>query len=265
MNVNDPNKNYQSVESVVVNKASFIAEMRDYGVGPTLVLILTRGNSRAFDYGLARFIQLLREREIPVFVSVAGVEISLEQFESAGTWGVRKSQTVQNPQGKYNAAADLKRLRGELIVMSETDPRYGYVVQRINHLSAMLESAQPPVSEEVRKSDEGLTSVLHQMLIDLSDDQLAEMSIDDLERFKIPKATPTWIALMDRRALAQKALKEKTHVTQQPVVANPNHAQPEAGVIGGGSATPQDADSGRGDSTPSQASQHVLDQPTEGE
>lgn len=204
----DPNKPYQTVESVTVNKASFVCDLRDYGEGPRLVLVLTRGNSRAFDYGTARFLQLLRAQNVTVLVNVAGVDIPLEQFETSGVWGVRKSQTVQAPQGRYNMTSELNRLRGELVSMRPDDPRYTYNVARINQLDQMLNTAQPRNTMEIestlksRSELENLAESLQREAFDkflqIPDEELATYDFDKLSTLGITKNTKQWSAVVTR-------------------------------------------------------------------
>lgn len=206
--ITDPNKPYQTVESNNVTKATFVCDLRDYGKGPELVLIFARGNSRQFDYGVKRFLQLLRPYGITILVSIAGVEIPLEQFETSGVWGVRKSATVQAPQGRYNMTTEINRLRGELVNLKENDPRQTYVVERINTLEAQLNTAAPKNTQEIedtKRSEEALMNLVDKMqqeafdkFLLVPDEELATLDFSDLVRFGITKGTRQWTAVVSR-------------------------------------------------------------------
>lgn len=239
----DPNKTYQTLESVVVShKKPFIVELRLYGETKKLVYILERGNSRAFDYSQTRHIQLVRDFGIEVLISVAGVEITLEQFERQGAFAARPSQTVQSPQGRYNAATTLRILEDQLSKTPVDAPNYYNLAQRVQHQRAMLNTAalSPEKQREVdeTKALVDRTSSLTRELqssgalddLKLSDEELAAFSVTDLEEATgVKKQTKAWDRLIARWAKARRELEEKEKTNaEQPTSTTQNNPTNEA-------------------------------------
>jgi hypothetical protein len=225
-----------------------------------VIFVVLRRNSRPLHHEQVKLLQLMEDQGLQVRVRVGNSDLTIEQFDKQGVYGVM--QRTPGKQEVFNARAELKSQMSLRESMTQDDPRLTTCNRRISHLQELLQLGEPQAdAAALKKSDERLNALIPMMLADLSDDQLAVMTIDDLEKFKIPKNTPTWIALIDRRALAQKQLKEKTQNAQQSVVTD---TAPLADKDGGGSEPNENVHQSRVGLTPSNVEGHLPVKPTEG-
>ena len=107
---------------------------------------------------------MMREHlNVEVLVDLGVAEVSVEEFEKNGMWGVKTSLTVQSPQGLYNRRHELHQVESRLADMDVNDPRRDELLQTRQHLKAMLDTSPILQTEEMRmevektlKSDEAL-------------------------------------------------------------------------------------------------------------
>jgi hypothetical protein len=228
----DPNKTFQTVESLVLSKNSGPSriEVREYEGGSKIVLVYVRKNSRAFDYPTSRFIQLMREVGVQSMIEIHGVEVTPEHFEMAGAYAVKSSLTVQTPTGRYNTTSNLRRLMDEVSVMTPDQPGYDLKVHQISHLQAMLKQVEPKIDAATARSDEGLRHMegtFAQAAFDESlkipDEELKTYDFTKMQevaaQLGIPKQTKQWEAYVSRWVQSRK---QGDNDAERPVVADSN-------------------------------------------
>ena len=173
-----------------------------------LKFVLIRKNNRSLQTDQMTLLRLLEMNGLNVVVRVGTIDLTLDQFEKGMGYKFNPNTQMLAQSTFYNKRSELKRWEQVLVSMSSTDPRRENVVQRISQLNEQLGLNEPGVSQEVvDKSADGLLSVGRLLLLEQTDESIAEMNLIDLHKqmleVGIERLTPTWEAIVNKWAKAR--------------------------------------------------------------
>jgi hypothetical protein len=174
---------------------------------PVLKFVVFRKNSRSFTSDLRAALELMREAGLNVVVRVGQHDLTLEEFDRGGAYGVTNTRLLAQSTF-YNKQAELKRLERGLDSLPVDDVNRYEIGKRVQQLKTMLGLSDQlgNSNEALRKSDERLRE-LEKLAAQqngpleyysmMSDDQLADVpnpkivALDNtplLQRFLMCKA-----------------------------------------------------------------------------